>query len=123
VSGTTRALGIGTAVFGAGLLPLGAVALVTFGPGLPVICAGIVLLVLPFRFGQTAYRTVGNNRPGLLAGTSVLALLMVLGLAYLVFADEPTARFSGAGLTVSSALIVIWLWSSRDGERKPPRPH
>jgi hypothetical protein len=115
VSGTRRALAIGTAVVGAALLPLGAVALVTLGPGLPVIWAGISLLVLPFRFGQTAYRKVGNNRLGFLAGTSVMALPMVLGLAYLVLADEPTARLSGVGLTVASALMVIWLWSSRDG--------
>jgi hypothetical protein len=81
-------LAIGSAAIGALLLPLGAVAVVRSGPGLPVIWAGLVLLALPFRFGQTAYRNVGNNRAGLWAATSVGALLILEGLAYLVLADS-----------------------------------
>jgi hypothetical protein len=121
--GTTRAFAVTTAVIGALLLPLGVAALVTFGPGLPVIWAALTLVVLPFRFGRTAYQKVGSNRPGLLVATSVLALLSVLGLAYLVFADEPTARLAGVALAVASTLIVIWLWLSRDGEQQRPRTH
>lgn len=116
MSGSTRALAIGTAAIGALLLPLGALAMLTFGPGLPVIWAGVALLALPFRFGQTAYRKVTNNRAVSWAVTSVGALLILVGLAYPVLADQTTARLSGLCLAVASALVVIWLWSSRAGE-------
>ena len=109
-------MAIGTAVIGALLLPLGALGMVTFGPGLPVIWAGLALLALPFRFGQTTYRNVGNNRAGLWAMTAVGALLILVGLAYLVLADRTTAQLIGACLAAASALVVIWLWSSRAGE-------
>ena len=109
-------MAIGTAAIGALLLPLGALGVVTFGPGLPVIWAGLALLALPFRPGRTAYHNVGNNRAGLWAVTSVGALLILVGLAYLVLADPTTARLIGACLAAASALVVIWLWSSHAGD-------
>lgn len=109
-------MAIGTAAIGALLLPLGALGMVTFGPGLPVIWAGLALLALPFRIGQTAYRNVGNNRAVLWAATSIGAVLILVGLAYLVLADPTTARLIGACLAAASALVVIWLWSSHAGD-------